>query len=58
MSRVKETRNTIDDTKTAMIGNVGKPAIYWPPILLSQITLSLVVNADKMTEDEKHEQSA
>ena len=54
MSRVKETRNTIDDTKTATIGNVGKPAIYWPPIL-SPITLSLVVNADKITEDEKHD---
>ena len=49
MSRTKETWDTIDETKTSLIGNVEKPALYLLPIL-SQIALSLAVIADKMTE--------
>ena len=51
MSRVKDTWDTIDDTKTALIGDVKKPELYMLP-LLSQIALSLAVIADKLTEDE------
>ena len=51
MSRVKDTRDTIDDTKTALVGSVKKPELYMLP-LLSQIALSLAVIADKLTEDE------
>lgn len=50
MSRKQETLNTIDDLKTAMIGDVKKPVIYVIPIL-SQIAISLAVIADKLCEE-------
>lgn len=54
MSRVKDTGKTIEETLTALIGDVKKPEIYMLP-LLSQIALSLAVIADKLTEDEEKE---
>jgi len=51
MRRVKDTWETIEETKTALIGDVKKPELYLIP-LLSQIALSLAVIADKLTEDE------
>ena len=51
MSRVTDTWGTIEETKTALIGDVKKPELYMIP-LLSQIALSLAVIADKLTEDE------
>ena len=54
MSRTKETWNTIDDLKTAMIGDVKQPTLYLLP-LLSQIALSLAVIADKMKDGEAHD---
>lgn len=50
MSRVKETINTIDDVKLALIGKVDKPALYLIPVLC-QIALSLAVIADEMSKD-------
>ena len=49
MNREKETIFTIDETKTAMIGDTQKPVLFLLPIL-AQIALSLAVIADKMTE--------
>lgn len=54
MSRTKETWNTIDDLKSAMIGDVKQPTLYLLP-LLSQIALSLAVIADKMKDGDHHE---
>ena len=51
MNRVKDTWGTIEETKTALIGDVKKPELYMLP-LLSQIALSLAVIADKLTEDD------
>lgn len=51
MSREKDTWKTIEETKTALIGDVKKPELYMLP-LLSQMALSLAVIADKLTEDE------
>ena len=51
MSRVNETFDIIEETKTAMIGSIEKPTLYLIPIL-SQIALSLAVIADKMQEGE------
>lgn len=51
MSRVKDTWGTIEETKTALIGDVKNPELYMLP-LLSQMALSLAVIADKLTEDE------
>ena len=47
MSREKETLYTIEETKTALIGDVKKGSLYLLPIL-SQIALSLAVIADCM----------
>lgn len=53
MSRVKETLDTIYDTKNAMYGgSVEKPELFLIPIL-SQIALSLAVIADKCTEEDE-----
>lgn len=53
MSRVKETIDTIDETKRAVYGSVEEPELepelFLLPIL-SQIALSLAVIADKCTE--------
>lgn len=55
MSREKETLYTIDETRSALIGDVKNPTIFLLPIL-SQIALSLAVIADNMRgdHDEKH----
>ena len=50
MSRYKETWGTIDETKTAMIGDTKKPVLFLLPIL-SQIALSLAVIADNMDRE-------
>ena len=47
MSREKETIYTIEETKTALIGDVKKATLYLLPIL-SQIALSLAVIADNI----------
>ena len=47
MSREKETLYTIEETKTALVGDVKKATLYLLPIL-SQIALSLAVIADNM----------
>ena len=47
MSREKETLYTIEETKTALIGDVKKATLYLLPIL-SQIALSLAVIADNI----------
>lgn len=49
MSRIRETLYTIDETKTALIGEVKKPELYLIPILC-QISLSLATIADAMTK--------
>ena len=51
MSRERETLYTIDETKTALIGDVKKASLYLLPIL-SQIALSLAVIADCMMEEQ------
>ena len=53
MSRTKETWDTIDDLKSAMIVDVKQPTLYLLP-LLSQIALSLAVIADKMKDGDHH----
>lgn len=50
MSRVKETLDTINDTKDAMYGKAEKPTLFLIP-MLAQIALSLAVIADKCTDD-------
>ena len=52
MSREKETLDTIDLTKTALIGDIQKPSLYLIPIL-SEIALSLAVIADTLHEQEE-----
>lgn len=47
MSREKETLYTIEETKTALIGDVKKAPLYLLPIL-SQIALSVAVIADNI----------
>ena len=54
MSRTKETWNTIDDLKSAIIGDVKQPTLYLLP-LLSEIALSLAVIADKMKDGDHAE---
>lgn len=49
MSRERETLHTIEETKTALIGDVKKASLYLLPIL-SQIALSLAVIADYMRD--------
>ena len=56
MSRWSETWDTIENTKTALIGDVQKPTLYIIPIL-SQIALSLAVIADEMRKGADHEQT-
>lgn len=50
MSREKETLYTIEETKTALIGDVKKATLYLLPIL-SQIALSLAVIADNIRDE-------
>lgn len=50
MNRIKETLDTIDETKRAMYRSVEKPTLFLIP-MLSQIALSLAVIADKCTEE-------
>ena len=51
MSREKETLDTIDGTKEALIGCVKNPVLFLLPIL-SEIALSLAVIADNMRGDQ------
>ena len=51
MSRESETYFTIDQTKTALIGEVKQPVIVLIP-LISQIALSLASIADSLKREE------
>ena len=51
MSRLRNTYDTIDGLKSALIGDVKKPELMLIP-LLSEIALSLAAIADSLREGE------
>lgn len=50
MSRVKDTLETIEYTKTELYGKVEKPVLYLLP-MLAEIAISLAVIADSVSKE-------